>query len=303
VSTPKQESFTSWVVEASFFNDLRTLAVAGEFNTPLTTLLILQTWNELYRRRSHRLSKAIWIGLAMSIGLEASIASAVLNRLCSADIDYLFLDENGEIGSKSVDERCATRSEERKVWREKKRGQRANKQDVQQESVGTSSTIERVVPTLSPGDSPTPTPTPTPHINNNNGAPDFSHFEADERENLERVNAMLEPPDHPRVLKSSHLGTGRRPTKKYSEIWLDPFELKEVFQALESSGLPPESFSAVFKAVQSHIKTKVGSGAMAERFNAYTALTGWALREQLENERNKIDLIRSNNYLNKSVGA
>lgn len=293
--TLKQESFSSWVVKGTFFKDERTAAIEGEFG-PLATLLLMRVWNELYLRKSHRIGKTIFNGIAKTLGFDGLQCDRLLAMLCHADVGYLLIDEAGEIGSESVDEKCVTRVKERETWRNNKR--EGKKKDISKRvpsGFQESSTMER----------PTPTLTPTVlNINNNSHPPDYSHLAPGDREKHEKADAMLAPVDDPQIQHSSQfINAGRRPMREYREIWLTPQELVCVLDEFFELNLEPKYRKKVFRKVASGISTKcAASGMSPDRISAFNWLTGFELTNALGAVKAEKDLQRSETYLTNARG-
>lgn len=287
----KQESFTTWVVKGTFFKDERTTAVEGEFG-PLATLLIMRVWNELYLRKSHRIGKMIWRGLAKSLNFDEAQADRLLAMLCHKDVGYLLIDENNEIGSDSVDEKCSLRCKERETWRNNKRD--GKKTDISKDVPNTfqsSSTMER----------PTLTPTPTLTNLNNNSAPqkpDYSQYEPEERRKLETAESMLISGEDQKVSRSNHyMMAGRRPMKKWPEIWLSPQELVKVLDFFEEVKFEKKHRHRALDLVSSRIKTKMADGVQPERISAFNWITGFQGTEIMQQIKAEKDMQRSGTYL------
>lgn len=95
--------------------------------------------------------------------------------------------------------------------------------------------------------------------------------------------------------------TGRRPMKKYPEIWLTRNELADVFRALLDRGVPSGQFYRVFHKVRSKLITGKAQGRKPEMVASFNWLTGWALEETLREMKAENDLKRSEKYLAKAV--
>lgn len=128
--------------------------------------------------------------------------------------------------------------------------------------------------------------------------PDYSHYEPEEREKLEKAESMLEPPDSPKVQRSNqYISAGRRPMLKWPNIWLSPHELVQVIDNLIGEGIEPKKRKQVFDSVQSRITTKLVQGVGVEKISAFNWLTGFEITETLKQIKAKKDLDRSEEYL------
>lgn len=95
---------------------------------------------------------------------------------------------------------------------------------------------------------------------------------------------------------------GRRPLKRYPEIWSHPEELAEILDTLEAHGLPARSRQEVFRRVQAKLETNRISGKRTDTTCARNWLTGWAMQEVLNETTAAARLETQKNYLNRSEG-
>lgn len=96
----------------------------------------------------------------------------------------------------------------------------------------------------------------------------YSHLEKPEGQHWTRTNAFI--------------GIGRRPMKKYPEIFISPTELKRVFETYESSGLPKSKWKNAFLLAESRIKTKVANERiLPHSIDVYSWLTNFILTDLL----------------------
>lgn len=105
----------------------------------------------------------------------------------------------------------------------------------------------------------------------------------------------------PRVQGSSaFVSAGRRPMKKYPELWFSPVELYDATEILRAAGLPDRHRPAVFKRAACSARTKIAAGAIAERLPAFNWVTGWALEDTLRVVKSGNDAARSEAYLERA---
>lgn len=126
--------------------------------------------------------------------------------------------------------------------------------------------------------------------------PDYSSASNDFAKVAERA---LLPQDDPLVSSSSlFMTTGRRPIKKYPEIWLTPSEYADVLRVYVEAGVPPDKISDGPKKVAAKLRTFKAQGKTTDCVSAYNWLVGWAFTEVLEQQKAVTDKKRSETYLN-----
>lgn len=81
------------------------------------------------------------------------------------------------------------------------------------------------------------------------------------------------------VQNRQYTHAGRRPLRRYPQIFLAPEELAEVFEQLGLAGVPPEQYKLVFKRVAARLTTAQAQGKDPQLISAYNWLTGWAKEE------------------------
>lgn len=117
----------------------------------------------------------------------------------------------------------------------------------------------------------------------------------------EQAENALEPPDSEVCLKSTvFVNTGRRPMRKYPEIWITRAELTDTFRLYLDSGIPPDKLKIGFTQVAGKLRTLKGEGKTTNNVSAYNWLIGWALKETLEQVTKVNNLKRSEQYLENS---
>jgi hypothetical protein len=131
-----------------------------------------------------------------------------------------------------------------------------------------------------------------------NSPPEYTHLPDAEREKHEQADAMLVAVDDPALAGSSQfINAGRRPMRKFPEIWLTPQELVLVLDEFMSLNIEKRHKSAIFQRVAARIRTKVGSGLSADRVPAFNWLTGFELTNALQGIKAENDMRRSEKYL------
>lgn len=86
------------------------------------------------------------------------------------------------------------------------------------------------------------------------------------------------------------IGTGRKPLRKYPEIWITPDELEEVLESLTRSNLPQDRWKEVFLKVRTFARDQAGESKNFKRVRCVSALMGWAKKEVVSefNEATKL---------------
>ena len=117
------------------------------------------------------------------------------------------------------------------------------------------------------------------------------------------VESALEHESDPVVQKSNlFLCAGRRPMRKYPDLWLTSGELKQVFDTYEKSGVPRSEFKRGFIACAARLATHKAAGKPLTSVSAFTWLTGFILQEVLDGLKKAVQLETSETYL-KAAGA
>jgi len=97
------------------------------------------------------------------------------------------------------------------------------------------------------------------------------------------------------------LGTGRRPLKKYPEIFLTAHDLAEIFESLDRSPLPRERWKDVFARVRDFARDQNReSGMKFSRVRCKTALTGWAKKAVISEYNEEVKLKRNSGFEQKT---
>lgn len=119
----------------------------------------------------------------------------------------------------------------------------------------------------------------------------------------EFAESQLTPTTDPKIQKSNHfISAGRRPMRKYPEIWLTPMELVDAAKVMSEAGIPKNRLDLVFKPVAARIRGYVAEGRDPARTPAYTHITTFGLEAALKVLKATNDLERSKNYL-QTAGA
>lgn len=88
----------------------------------------------------------------------------------------------------------------------------------------------------------------------------------------------------------------RKPMKKYPQLMISPWELEEVIQSLEESGIQPEKFHLVFKPAALQAKQQIIAGKSQDMINCVGWLTGFC-------KANALEELKKQNYFDKSRGV
>ena len=99
------------------------------------------------------------------------------------------------------------------------------------------------------------------------------------------------------MLNPQYVSAGRRPLKKYPDMFLTPSELADVFQQLADAGIPAENFKLVFKRVAARLSTYKAQGKSLTMISVYNWLTSWAKHEVVKELTASCHLERSKVYL------
>lgn len=94
-----------------------------------------------------------------------------------------------------------------------------------------------------------------------------------------------------------HERLGRRPLKKYPDLFLTPDELAAVFDQLSAAGIPADQYRLVFMRVAARLMTHRADGRDLASVSAFNWLTGWAKSEVLKELADACHLERSREYL------
>lgn len=92
-----------------------------------------------------------------------------------------------------------------------------------------------------------------------------------------------------------YMGAGRRPLKKYPDIWLSPTELKDTLDSMNEADIPAKE---VFKKVAQRFVDYKAARRSVTTVSAHSWLNGWAKVEVLKDLKALTDLKRSQSYLN-----
>ncbi len=113
---------------------------------------------------------------------------------------------------------------------------------------------------------------------------------------LERwAEGMLQPAD---PACPAFMATGRRPMKKYPELYLTRGDLLEIRELYERSGLPPAEYPRPFKKAVDGVKKQMQDHRKAAwRVHPKSWLIGWCFQDALKELRLQNDMKRSESYL------
>lgn len=88
------------------------------------------------------------------------------------------------------------------------------------------------------------------------------------------------------------IGTGRRPLKKYPEIYLTLVDLAEIFESFDGI-IPKERWKDVFMRVRDFARDQVREGQKPNRVRCKTALTGWARKAVISEINEEVKLLKN----------
>jgi hypothetical protein len=112
------------------------------------------------------------------------------------------------------------------------------------------------------------------------------------------AESALESPESPKVATSSlFMSAGRRPMRKYPDLWMTTTELRQVFELYRKSGIPPSEYKRGFMACASKLATYKATGKPTESVSAFNWLTGFILNDVLEGLKKSNQLEASETYL------
>lgn len=227
-----------------------------------------------------------------------------------------FLDFSVQNGLVSEDERSYFKqrllddaknvSTKRKAWREKKKSLRSVSKDKQETPLGVSdlSELER-------------NGTEEELNIKNNGALESAHpaltaacappepAEMPDGTDPE-VWALTEnafvPDSDPRLQRDNrYINAGRKPLKKYPDVWLTRHELADWMMCYLRRNIPKNQLDIGFKKTQSKILTYRQEGKRVQSVSAYNWGTGFILQEVLQELKLDTDLQRSEKYLRQAA--
>lgn len=264
----RKESFSNFILETRYFGDPRTTAMCRKFGSQAIAAH-LQTLAELNQRPDHTLSRAEFFLLVENHAIEGDIA-AFLEFLTADHVGYLALDGDA-IFSPGTNKRLEKRGIEREKWRKDKERVRSNgvPHSVHSDSAKTSiEAIEKLkenkgkekvpIPFRSECPTPTPTPTPTPQNLKKEEWPETDQFD-------KAALDLLEAPtgSEPWETSNQFMNCGRRPMKKYPNLYFSPTDLAEVFRIWTKAGIPQDRFRDGFQMLKAEMDNKPKSEAKA----------------------------------------
>jgi len=91
--------------------------------------------------------------------------------------------------------------------------------------------------------------------------------------------------------------TGRRPCKDYPDLWLSRPEFVLMLQQFDSAGVVRSELKHILASAQAKMLTKKAKGADPQMTSAFAWLTGFELEEYLKKRKARLDLKRSETYL------
>lgn len=290
------EKFTSFVIQSSVFEDIRTKDLIRQFGgESFACYLALQ--DQLYRRETHRLPVKYWATHCADWGI--SEPSDLLKHLEAEGFIRL---DGTEIAIDEIDERIKVRTDERNKWRSKKKGQRMAPGRPPVVPVASPETKEGQCVEMQ-GDCPTHSHT---HIDiKKNGVPPYAPIKSTDPPNDKR--ALYTKLAEEQLVKegldqdSTFMTTGKRCMIKFPLIRLTETELADILMQYEEDGVPIDKrklYSRAFKAVQARLEAKTAQNQSIQSISAYSWLIGWAKSELVKGLRESNDLKRSAKYLN-----
>lgn len=93
------------------------------------------------------------------------------------------------------------------------------------------------------------------------------------------------------------LSAGKRPMKKYPDVWLTPLQLAEVAELYEQSGIPRKELHLGFRLVATHVEGALARGRLITTINAHAWLIGHGLTQALEQRAKSLNVKRQEKYL------
>lgn len=111
----------------------------------------------------------------------------------------------------------------------------------------------------------------------------------------------LEPVDSDAVRKSRvYMTSGRRPCKAYPNVWLSRPEFVQMLEQYTAAGVVRGELKFLLQACESKMLGAKQEGKDPQMKSAYAWLTGFLLEDYLKKRKAKLDVQRSENYLQKA---
>lgn len=99
------------------------------------------------------------------------------------------------------------------------------------------------------------------------------------------------------VANPQYAKVGRKPLKKYPDMFLTHEELADVFRQLVEAGIPADQFRLVFMRVAARLNTYKSQGKSVATISVYNWLIGWAKQDVVKELTASCNLERSKVYL------
>lgn len=103
------------------------------------------------------------------------------------------------------------------------------------------------------------------------------------REFLPMAEKALRPADAAEVMiRNGFINCGRRPIRKYPDLWITPHDLADAWRQCIDAGVPKDRIDVVFAKAAAHSETKIARGQDPSTFNAHGWIIGFGLTEGLK---------------------
>lgn len=274
------------LLDVDFFNKPKVIAFRRKFKWVSLTWL-LQCYCQMSRSSTGFVTRDTLLGLADDMGLEQS--DEMIDYLVT---NGLMFEIDGSLSNSRVikdQESLALRRENDKQRQQSYR----EKNKVNHESV----TCDKVRDKQ--GDKPVTPDTVTEYIdiNNNNKIEKENIPDSDEDETpIQKMVklALDEPNDQPWTRTNAYMLSGRRPMKKYPNIFLTPYEMEMVFNKYEP--YTPEFRIMCFTQCEEKLRQKVENGERLMSLPAFTWLTTFIYQSALESLTKETRLKNQQSY-------
>lgn len=112
------------------------------------------------------------------------------------------------------------------------------------------------------------------------------------------LEPLLTPASDPLVANSTlFMTTGKRPMKKYPNLWITTKQLSECATLYENSGIPPDQYHLGFRFVAAKLDKMATEGKSLNSTDAYGWLIGFGLTQALEQRGKTLNVKRQEKYL------
>lgn len=219
----------------------------------------------------------------------------------------LFYREGDLISSSRADREIESLRDKRDKWRKKKRPDgdspktptrfegdspgnppriRGDSEKEQEEEKEKEEEGKRNQGEVQEGEPPRPASKPVPDANRNGPAPPddpTEHLDPKTREFLPMAERALRPADAAEVMiRNGFINCGRRPIRKYPDLWITPHDLADAWRQCIDAGVPKDRIDVVFAKAAAHSETKIARGQDPSTFNAHGWIIGFGLTEGLK---------------------